>query len=296
MGVLMRFVTFLAVFWLAVSAMSAAQEPETRLDAAVRAGAQDESQRAAFYDLFLDTSVYAAIVPLGSEETDEAFTGDPRPDHLRALFLASEMNGAVMIEIFDTEPRLRRFAEANDFGDYGIIFVPARDLLDAFSGDFQFYLNPGTPFSKTLSIAETRWLQERRAADQAAERSAVDLTARNRAETPAEPPAPAGPFAVTTPPEYLIQVVTTALEGHPEAEAAWLLHSGGATDDNPGAMLLVIALSEAPRADALTALVGEVNSATRGYTDGRRLQVAPTPADRAVNLAPANVAPIYTRP
>ena len=43
------------------------------------------------------------------------------------------------------------------------------------------------------------------------------------------------------------------------------LHTGGATDDNPGAMMLVIAMSQTPEADALTAMVGTINGAGEYY-------------------------------
>tara|TARA_R110002072_G_scaffold111456_5_gene239587 strand:+ start:2746 stop:3603 length:858 start_codon:yes stop_codon:yes gene_type:complete len=285
----MRFLALLAALVMGMTGATWAQDRATALDTAVQAGAESPAARQAFYDLFLDSSVYAAVVPLDSSATEGAFRGDPRPDHMRALFLASQMEGVTVIEVFDTEPRLRAFAQANDLGEYGILFVPVRDLLDAFQGDFRFFLNPGTANQKLLTVAETRMLQQRRTSDL----QAIEVATRN--VVPPQPPAPTGPFAVTNPPQYLVQVVGMALEQYPEAEAAWLLHAGGATDDNPGGMLLVIAMSQTPQADALTAMVGEINTALRGYTDGRRVQVAPTPAARAATLAPPNVAPVYTR-
>lgn len=285
----MRWIAILAVVSLMFGGAAQAVQVQTPLDAAVQAGAADPDQRDDFYQLFLDSSVYAAIVPLGSPETEGAFSGPAQPDHLRALFLAGRLDGVTLIEVFDTEPRLTAFAQANDFGEYGILFVPVRDLLDAFQGDFRFFLNPGTEHQKLFTVAETRMLQQQRAADMQV------IEVASRPVVPPQPAAPAGPFGVTEPPQYLVQVVSTALAGYSDAEAAWLLHSAGATDDNPGAMMLVIAMSQTPQADALTAMVGEINAALRGYTDGRRVQVAPVPASRAATLAPASVAPIYTR-
>ena len=66
-------------------------------------------------------------------------------------------------------------------------------------------------------------------------------------------------------------------------------------EDGQFAVLPLINLSQTPQADALTSMVGEINAALRGYTDGRRVQVAPTPASRAATLAPPSIAPIYTR-
>ncbi|MEE2566379.1 SseB family protein [Hyphobacterium marinum] len=285
----MRWIAIVAALGLLAGGMAFAQDGPTPLDRAVQAGSADPDRRAEFYELFYNSSVYAAIIPLGSDAAEDAFSGTARPDHLRAVFLAGRIDGVTVIEVFDSEARLNAFAEANGFGEYGILFVPIRDLLDAFSGDFRFHLNPGTTHQKLFTVAETQMLQQRRAS------SLQTIEVENRPVVPPQPPAPTGPFGVSQPPEYLVQVVSIALESHPEAEAAWLLHTGGATDEAPGDMMLVIAMSQTPEADALTAMVGEINGAIRGYTDGRRVQVAPVPAARAASLAPASVAPIYTR-
>lgn len=285
----MRWIALVAALAVLTGGEAFAQNGVTPLDQAVQAGAADPDRRAEFYELFYNSSVYAAIIPLGSAEAEDAFTGTARPDHLRAVFLAGRLDGVTVIEVFDTEPRLNAFAQANEFGEYGILFVPVRDLLDAFSGDFRFHLNPGTEHQKLFTVSETQMLQQRRASN------LQTVEVASRPVVPPQPPAPTGPFGVSAPPQYLVQVVTTALASYPDAEAAWLLHTGGATDDNPGGMMLVIAMSQTPEADALTAMVGEINGAMRGYTDGRRVQVAPVPASRASTLAPASVAPIYTR-
>lgn len=122
----------------------------TRLDQALeifQQDMQDPQNQSQFYDLFLNSNFY---VPTLDVESDAAAAGE------RAVPLIIEAEGDDYMMLFDTEDRLREWAQA----EVSFVLVQGHVLAANSLPPLHWALNVGCERSKAFLPEEIAWLKE----------------------------------------------------------------------------------------------------------------------------------------
>lgn len=117
----------------------------TKLDDAIKLGAQDSKNQSSFYDLFLNSLFYIPV--LEEEEKDEKEEG--------ALPLLVEANDKTYLMLFDTIKRLTDWADE----DVKYLAVPGHAITEMSSPNIYWALNYGTELQKFFEPKEIKWLK-----------------------------------------------------------------------------------------------------------------------------------------
>ncbi len=126
----------------------------TELDKALKILEQDRrdpKNQSQYYDLFLNSTFF---VP-----TFEGAAGDGQgdaPDENHVMPLILEADGNDYMVLFDTEERLRNWAQ----GEVSFIEVPGHVIAEMSTPPLHWALNVGTEHSKQFLPDEIAWLRE----------------------------------------------------------------------------------------------------------------------------------------
>lgn len=115
----------------------------TQLDTAYTAAKNNDEQKPAFYNQFLNTDLYVATHPEAGESESIA------P-------LVVEYSGVQFLMLFDTQQRLTDWAKK----EITYAVMPGHTLVQRMSTDYHWALNVGTDFTKTFVPKEIAWLKE----------------------------------------------------------------------------------------------------------------------------------------
>ncbi len=126
----------------------------TELDKALQTLEQDRrnpENQSQYYDLFLNSNFF---VPTFEDTEDGAEVPPPDQNQVMPLILESDGNDYMML--FDTEQRLRDWAE----GEVSFVEVPGHVLAEMSASPLHWALNVGTEHSKQFLPEEIAWLRE----------------------------------------------------------------------------------------------------------------------------------------
>lgn len=115
----------------------------TKLDTAYTAAKNNDEQKPAFYNQFLNTDLYVAT----HSETDDSESIAP---------LIVEYSGVQFLMLFDTQQRLADWAKK----EMAYAVMPGHTLVQRMNTDYHWALNVGTDFTKTFVPKEIAWLKE----------------------------------------------------------------------------------------------------------------------------------------
>jgi len=111
---------------------------------------EDSRNQSQFYDLFLNSNFFIPVL-------DEPGTGEEEPGpkgHAVPLIIEAEGNDYLML--FDTEERLRNWAQA----EVSFVVVPGHVMAATSVPPLHWALNVGSEVSKQFLPEEIAWLKE----------------------------------------------------------------------------------------------------------------------------------------
>ncbi len=187
----------------------AAAEPETELDRALAAAQENEAERGRFYEVFLETELYAPL----AAETDLQPGEERRAEAGETIRLfVRDVEDVPTAYAFDSAVRLGalRVPELTSY-----VRAPGRELLAMLPPNVQLVLNLHAPQSKVLSPEELTWLR--------GEVEAAKIPAKPQ-ELEAARSAALELLTADRPRQDVIAALRELFAQRPEVKTAWLAH------------------------------------------------------------------------
>jgi len=112
---------------------------------------EDPKNQSQFYDLFLNSNFFVPIL-----EKEMMPEGSPAPEEGQVVPLIIEAEGNDYLMLFDTEERLRNWANA----EASFVEVPGHLIVEMSVAPLHWALNVGAEHSKQFLPDEIAWLKE----------------------------------------------------------------------------------------------------------------------------------------
>ncbi len=188
----------------------------TELDTAFLSAKQDDNQKPAFYNLFLNTEFY---IPTQSPYGE----GD---EQISPLYI--ESGGIAYLMLFDSEQRLKDWAQK----DMHFAVLPGHLIVEMMTAEYHWALNVGTAFAKNFVPGEIAWLKQ--------------TVAKTKAEQSEKKKEQGVSILVRVPkdlPDGLLMAINQTLSSYRTVARAYLGQAHYAIKDEPPHLTLVVEAS-----------------------------------------------------
>jgi hypothetical protein len=252
-----------------------AEDAASPLDLAIEAGVRDPELRPDFYHLYRDTLVLLVLAREVPWATETEMVGLPLRTGL--------YNGLPLVNVFDSEERMRAFVQARGLEPSSPIMVRGEATLRLMATDYYLRLNPETSREKLFTPEEIRFLRGAAARDSFVEKA---LAAAALSDLVAAEPEPAA----------LAAALQEALAHQPDVREAFVFRHPATP---PGAAepsyLVALRLDSRSEADHLATIQALSATIAGRIEEGRFVDVVPVSRSQLRRIAPAGAQPFYKR-
>ena len=231
--------------------------------------------------MLLATDVHVPVRPDSDVEPETRLGGWPeamplREDHVELAFMASQYNGLPVINMFDTEARLRSFMARRQLVDFAVVQLPVSELIESLHGDAYLFLNPETPFQMFIVPADVRMLRGWGGAPRL-------NTAASAGTLQAMSPVP-------DPSDDLVDAVIAAARTQDAVRRLWLLGQHGE------ASVMIVEIDDGLSLTQKRRIADAFGRSLQGAIgDGAYLDIAPVTSAEVDRFVPPDAMPIYER-